>query len=166
MFGMGGGGGAPAGGGGGGGMLGSLKGLTKMSPWGAIGGALGGVFGAIGENKKAKIAAENENKKNAWQHALDTSNYGQTDQWRHRKRNRSAGIREALFKGIVRAPGSGLSKILGGFEGTSGKNIAYNEGNVEQAKNIYEQAGAPPKLKAETGGWASVIGGGLKGAFG
>jgi hypothetical protein len=151
---------APAGGGGG------LGGISKLTGIGMVGGALGGVFGALGANKKAKIAAENQNKSSAWEHALNKANYGQTDLVRNSKRNRSAAIREALFKGITRAGSSGLSKILGGFGGTTGSRIGYNEAGVPQAVNVYDQAGAPPKLKAETGGWQSVVGGGLKGAFG
>jgi hypothetical protein len=152
--------------GGGGGWASKLGGVAKLNPIGMVGGALGGVFGALGANKKAKIAAENENKNRKWENALNRANYGQTDQVRNAKRNRSAGIRESLFKGLVRTKSHGLDKILGGFGGTTGSKINYNEANVPQATNVYDEAGPVPTMKAETGGWQSVVGGGLKGLFG
>ena len=146
---------APAGGGGG------LGGISKLTGIGMVGGALGGVFGALGANKKAKIAAENQNKSSAWEHALNKANYGQTDLWKNNKRNRSQSMRESLVRGITRNAGNGLRGILGGMGG-AGK-IGFNEAGVPQAQNVYDVAGAPPKLKAETGGWASVLGGALGG---
>jgi len=154
--------GASAGGGGWASKLTGGGGVSKFNPLGMAAGALGGLFGAMGANKKAKIEAENQNKQRGWEHKLNAANYGETDQWRNRKRNRTSGVRESLMKGILRHGGNGLSKILGGFGG-AGSKIAYDEAAVPQARNIYDVAGAPPELKAATGGWQSLLGGAIGG---
>jgi hypothetical protein len=156
---------AMGGGGGGGGIGGALKGVTRLNPIGMVGGALGGVFSALGANKQAKTAAENQNATNAWQHKLNTGTYGTEKMPYYKQGSKMRGWRDTLMRGVMRNKNSGLSKLFGGWD--EGKSTAFNAGqDVAQVSNPYDVSGAPPKLKAETTGWQGVVGGGLKGLFG
>jgi len=130
-----------------------------------VGGALGGLFSGMGENKKAKTAAANQNASNAWQHKLNASSYD-TEQMPYRQQgSKMRGWRDTLMRGVMRNPNNGLSKLFGGWD--QGKSTAFNAGqDVAQVNNPYAVSGAPPQLKAETGGWQGAVGGALKGIFG
>jgi arylsulfatase A-like enzyme len=148
------------------GLFGAIgKALKSINPLDAIGGGLAGGLSALGANSAAKTAAKNQNAMNSWKYQLDRSQYGTERMPYYQQGSKMRGWRDALMRGVMRNPNNGLSKLFAGWD--EGKGTAFNAGqDVRAVQDPYAVAGAPPQLKAETGGWKSVLGGTLGGALG
>jgi hypothetical protein len=137
--------------------------LAAIAGIGAGIGALGGIFGNKAKNKAAKQEAENQNASNAWQHKFNQSQY-QTEQMPYRQQgSKTRSLRNQLASGLVNASSSGLAKL---FPGYFNLEKSYNGTGAYDVQNPYAVAGAPPQMKAATGGWQGYIGGALGGAAG
>jgi hypothetical protein len=137
--------------------------LAAIAGGGAVLGALGGIFGNKAKNKAAKQEAENQNAANAWQHRFNQSQY-ETEQMPYRKQgSKTRALRNQLASGLVNASSSGLAKM---FPGYFNLQKSYDGKGAYDVENPYSVAGAPPQMKAATGGWQNYIGGALGGAAG
>lgn len=132
--------------------------LAAIAGGGAVLGALGGIFGNKAKNKAAKTDAENQNAANAWQNKLNRSQY-QTEQMPYRQRGaETQKLRRQIAGGLVGASSSGLAKLFPGYFKLEKDYVA------PVVQNPYDAAGAPPQMKASTGGFAGYLGGALGGA--
>lgn len=145
---------------------GTCMGIVPLVAAGLAGGAaklLGGLFGGRGQAKAAQAAADNANAENTWKAKLSGATYGTERMPYYKQGSKMRGWRDAFMRGVMRNKNNGLSKLFGGWD--EGKGTAFNAGqDVASVSNPYDVAGAPPKLKAVSGGWQSTLGGALSGA--
>ena len=137
------------------------KGFNTINPISAGAGVLGGALGAWGANNAAKASAANQNAMNSWKSKLDAAQYGTERMPYYRQGSKMRSWRDSLMRGVMRNPKNGLNKLFAGWD--QGKATAFDPNEVRQVEDPYAVAGPPPQLKAETGGWKSVLGGALSG---
>jgi hypothetical protein len=93
---------------------------------------------------------------------LGSAQYGTEKMPYYKQGSKMRSWRDALMRGVMRNPNNGLSKLFSGWD--QGKQTAFDPNEVARVENPYTVAGPPPTLKAATGGWQSLAGGGIGGA--